>query len=211
MILVLTFAVSLLVTTGYAAAVETQVETLETTFATEPITEPPTEPVLVNSPSQENDGTNIASITLIMSSITAIAAVVSPTIGSFISSRYQRKTKEIEIKLPAAYERLDNLVDAYGKLCRYGGDYSNYPEYPYQSSPSRFRAFRIAFYQLLPLIPDREIHMRARSLISQISNGSGGSDEQTDTVFYGIIEDIALHISGGKLRLIGKQITDIDS
>jgi len=212
-ILILIFSVNLIATNASATTLETSVETIEATSNIVSVMESATEPVQTVE-ARPDEGASIAAITLIMTSITAIAAIVGPVVNSVVNAVNQRKITELEIKLPAAYERLDKLAAAYGELYRFGSDSKNYPKDMYKGSATKFKDFRIAFCQLLPLIPDTEIHMRARDLISQMASEYGGSDEETDAIFFGIIEDIALYISGAKQSLLCKRqekVKDQDS
>lgn len=142
-------------------------------------------------------------IALIMSSITAIAAVIIPVISTAITLRHNEKIKRTELHSPKIYDAVNQLVITYFNLLHYGDPDTKYkPWTTIEESRankeafsdlkfSRFKPFKIACYNVLSLISDETVHREILELINTLEERFQNPDQDTDAAF----ERVLLRIS----------------
>lgn len=148
-----------------------------------------------------------ADIALIMSSITAIAAVIIPVISTVISLKHNEKVKQTELHSPKVYNAVNQLVTAYTNLMRYADqDFINSNNSTseenkrahvenHKLSYGKFKVFKAACYDIITLIPNSEIQDDLLTYLSELEN-RGYRPEHLDTDnFHSILAKISLVIS----------------
>lgn len=148
-----------------------------------------------------------ADIALIMSSITAIAAVIIPVISTAITLRHNEKLKRTELHSPKIYEAVNQLVGAYSNLMRYDDpnfsppsglsaeDHKGFIRNRNQATYIQFMTFKTACYEIISLIPNAEIHNDLLALLVELERFHHCPDEEHDQLFYATLAKIALVIS----------------
>ncbi len=116
-----------------------------------------------------------ATISLIMSSITAIAAIVAPTISAIMTIKSNEKIKQLELHSPKVYDAVNRMISSYSKMPRLLDDFDTTEYDPERNAQilqhvnSAFSDFRACCYEVIALIPNVEIHQQIASFINIVN------------------------------------------
>ena len=139
----------------------------------------------------------ITEISLVLTSLTAIAAVLGPIISSVINVRSNERTKRDELYSPRVYEALQKLTEAFGKFPRYH-EYARASELGRiaiaKEYTAAYKAFTSATYEIMSLLPNQDIHELSIALLADLDDLTCIVSDQ-DKQFQKLAKAIALELS----------------
>lgn len=127
-------------------------------------------------------------VAVIVSLITALAAIIAPVITAAINSKSDLTIKRMELFETNVNLSVAELAKGYSELI----DNQGYLE-PYW-------AFHTAAYKVMAQIPDEAIQRKLTVLLSQIRKNGGSATEETNKQFDAIILDISIYLAEPKKR-----------
>lgn len=122
-------------------------------------------------------------ITLIISSVTALTAIIAPIVSAHMSARSLERQKRIELRDPLAYEALNEFVHAYSNLNAATDAYFYIRNQDAFSSNANYRAFVVACHNLIPFIPDKNLQKELCEFMDMLLTAGKCSSRETDERF----------------------------
>lgn len=142
---------------------------------------------------------DIAVISLVLTSATALAAVIGPIISSVITVRSNERTKKFEMYSPQVYAAVQRFTGAYAQFPR-KADYSNVSDYGKaqisKDAAAAYRSFSASAYEVMSLLPNCEIHGQIISLLADL-DGKKWAEAEQDKLFQALAESLARELSSG--------------
>ena len=136
-------------------------------------------------------------LSLTLTTITAIAAILGPIISTIISIRSNRKLRKMEMYAPRIFQAVQKLSDAYSQFPR-KADYEATSDIQrpglVKKSASAHRALIAAAYELMSLIADDDIHAHVNVLIASLEGHKFATSEH-DKKYQSLTSAIALNVS----------------
>ena len=140
---------------------------------------------------------DITNISLVLTSFTALAAVIGPVITSVVTVRSNEQAKKFETHSPKVYAAVQRFTEAYSKLprqtaCSWTGDLersSMISEYA-----TAYKSLTAAGYEVMSLFPSGEIQEQISSLLTGL-DGEFYVDAKRDQQFRKLTEAISVEIS----------------
>lgn len=136
---------------------------------------------------------DISQITFVLSSVTAIAAIVCPVISTIIQVKSNERTKRFLSFSPRLYDSLRRLTEAYANYPRKAfipcPDRTSEEEILF-SSHSSYCALSSACFEIMSLVPSANLHRQIISLLSYMVQ-SAYATEESDQMF----NDLSLYLS----------------
>lgn len=124
---------------------------------------------------------DISVVTLILTSFTALAAVIGPIISSVITVRSNERIKRFETYSPQMYSAVRNLSKAYSGLPR-KADFEAASTYNRtvlsEEAPAKYREFSAAAYELMSLMPSSCVQNRTIDLLKELEKEKYVSEKQ---------------------------------
>lgn len=140
---------------------------------------------------------DISVVTLILTSLTALAAVIGPIISSVITVKSNERVKRFEQYTPQLYAAVKRFTEAYSKFKRamdYSGADKHRQEFLKGQAPEIYREFSAAAYDVISFVPNPEIHEMIIDLLSDLEySWKVGTEE--DKKFQEIAAAIAKDLS----------------
>ena len=145
---------------------------------------------------------DLATVSVALSSVTALAAVIVPGICTYFTIRSQMKIKKMELYAPRVYDALAEMSAAYSQLSRNTDPkFGEYKEPDYTEASQKFHHFMSSCYRVMSLVPDEHIGLMITDLLNLITQAGFSSTAFTDPKFYQIMEAISKFIRTRKLRI----------
>lgn len=153
---------------------------------------------------------DISVISLILSSITALAAVIGPVISSIINVRSNERTKRFELYSPQVFAAVRRFSDAYARIPR-KRNFDSANEYGRIALNQEFidslKEFTAAAYEVASFIPNNQIHDRITVLLTDLKDAKWATEEH-DRKFQelsaSIAKELAAKFSPKKERITRK-------
>lgn len=145
---------------------------------------------------------DISVISLILSSVTAIVAVIGPIVSSVITLKSNESLKRLDLYSPRVYEAAQKFMMLYSKIPRYEDlEWKTELEFSNACKKARgpIKEFIAAGYEVASLMPNENIQQNLLSLISKMQYRSS-ADEDTDVLFYDVIKSIAPTLAPNKSK-----------
>lgn len=120
--------------------------------------------------------------TVIMTSLTALAAIVMPVVNSIVSTRSAERIKRTELYVPCALTALTEVADAYLSLVVLGDNGEPPAADAWHILPS-YRHFSVACYKIIPLVKKRRIRKQVTHFLTTIQRNQYCRDAQIDLAF----------------------------
>lgn len=143
-------------------------------------------------------------ITVIMTSVTAVAAIVAPVITAIYSAKSQERMKRAELYSPRVYDALAEMSKAYSQLSR-GDDITDDAE---SATKARKKAtiayyeFVGAAYKVMSLIPKESIQAQISQLLTELEQYSYFPSERHDELFRHLMRDITKFLQRSRKKPI---------
>lgn len=140
---------------------------------------------------------DLALISLILTSITAIAAVIGPIISSIINVRSNERTKRYEIYSVQIYAAVQKFTEAYSQFPRMADFEAASPQQRTvlsREAAAAYREFSAAAYAVMSFLPNPDIHGQAVLLLEDL-DGSSWITIKHDQAFEQLSEQIALELA----------------
>lgn len=107
-------------------------------------------------------------VTQILTSLTALAAVIGPIVSAIITVRSNERAKRLDLYAPQLYAAVQKLSDTYAALPR-KRNFQNTGTYQRttinEESYLQYRAFSAAAYEVMALFSSPEIHTQIKALL----------------------------------------------
>lgn len=136
-------------------------------------------------------------LSFILTSVTALAAVIGPVISSVINVRSNERTKKYEMYAPKLYTAVQKLTEAYAKFPR-KVDFNKTNDLGRgrldNEYASALRVFCSAAYEIMSLLPSRELHEQIISFLAELEGKRCIGIEQ-DQKFQQLTESLAVELS----------------
>lgn len=120
--------------------------------------------------------------TVLMSSITALAAIVMPVVNSIVSTRSAERIKRAELYVPCALSALSEISARYQNLVVLDEDGHIHASEAWRVITS-FQNFAVACYKIIPLIKKRRTRKRVTHFLDTIQHNQHCRDTQIDLAF----------------------------
>lgn len=144
---------------------------------------------------------DISQITFVLTSVTALAAIICPVISTIIQVKSNERTKRFLSFSPRLY----------GSIRRFTEAYANYPRKAFMpcsesmtedhilfSAKSSYCDLSSACFEIMSLVPNAELHRQIISLLSYMVH-SAYATEESDQMFNDLSLYLASCISSGVL------------
>lgn len=139
-------------------------------------------------------------VSAVMSSATAVIAIVAPVISSIITVRSQERMKRNELYTPRVYNALAEMSLRYSQLPRYPtatDDEAMRAEY--LEALNKHREFMAACYTVMSLIPGEGIQQQITDLLSSFE-GSLSPNSSHDKMYCKLMNDINEYLRTSKIK-----------
>lgn len=142
-------------------------------------------------------------LALILSSVTAIAAVIVPAITTAKTIKSNERMKRLELYSPRLFDAVKRMVDTYSQLKR--SDQLDNPNGQELSESEKVESrilcsdFFAACCEVMSLIDNNQIQIKLSTLIDDLDS-SPVIDSSSDYTFQQITAAIASEISGNKSK-----------
>ncbi|MBQ7001715.1 MAG: hypothetical protein IJN67_11850 [Oscillospiraceae bacterium] len=153
---------------------------------------------------------DISLVTLVLTSLTALAAVIGPIISSIITIRSNERTKRFEIYSPQLYSAVRKFSDAYSRIPREAA-LKTYNEYGKtmlrEKAVDAYQEFSSAAYEVISFIDDSDIHDQITNLLAELEKASFASpeyDHRFQKVMSAIAKKLSADFSPKKDRITSK-------
>lgn len=150
---------------------------------------------------------DISVITLILTSFTALAAVIGPIISSVINVRSNERTKRFEQYSPQIYASVHRFTEAYASFPRWV-NYESANEYGRSDlsmkANSAYKEFSAASYEVIFFIPNAEIRDQITSLLAELEGikwTSAEDDAKFQAITSALATELAAEVSQKKKRI----------
>lgn len=139
---------------------------------------------------------DIGIISIILSTATAIAAIVGPIISAWFTVRSNERMKHMELHAPHVYESLRKMIFHYSNMTRLFECNSDDPEDKRQHelrADADKKEFLLACYEVMSLIPCYDIHQKILTFMQTLNYGYRLSEDEAE--FQNLISDISFEIA----------------
>ena len=140
-------------------------------------------------------------ITVIMTSVTALAAIVAPVITAIYSGKTQERMKRTELYSPRVYDALADMSKAYSQLSR-GTDATDDVTKVHKNAMIVYYEFSCTAYKVMSLIPKEGIQNQISNLLTEIENYSYFPSELHDELFRQLMRDITKFLQKSRKKPI---------
>lgn len=128
-------------------------------------------------------------ITLIMTSVTAIAAIIGPVITSVVAAISAERIKRVELYTPRSLDSLAEMAKLYIHLSRY--DESKKGSNLTVIDDTAYRKFSASCYSVIPLVSNQKLRRQITDLLSAISRNHRCTNDTIDGAFDMLMLDLA--------------------
>ena len=132
-----------------------------------------------------NNVLNSQNLSVILSSLTVIAAIVAPIFTAWITSRSKLKLRRLEFTIEKTSTCISSFVKGYSELKS-------------TSSLDPYWCFFTAAYSLIAQFPVKELQVKVTQLLTMLRKSNGQPSDETDHLFDEILIDISLYLSSEK-------------
>lgn len=122
-------------------------------------------------------------ITLIITSATALAAIIVPTVTTYISTRSAERMKRIDLRDPRAYDALNEFVKTYSNLNATPGSYSYLDTKDTWGIHAGYKSFVVACHNLLPFINNQALQLEICQFMQLILSNGKSTNQEIDKKF----------------------------
>ena len=149
-------------------------------------------------------------VSLTLTSITALAAVIGPIISSVINVRSNERTKRFELYSPQLYAAVRRFSDAYAQIPR-KRSFDSVNEFGRitlnQEAITAYKAFSASAYEVISFIPNNEIQDQIAVLLASLEEAKWASpehDQQFQKLTATIAKELASEFSQKEKRITRK-------
>lgn len=135
---------------------------------------------------------------LLLTSLTALAAVIGPVVSTCITIRSNERLRREELHTPKVYAAISQMISAFHGLHRQGDRVTHSgwdPEQRVRDSQSAYTAFSAACFDLMSLMPNEDIRGQLTYLLQSINSTGFQVSAEHEAVFNQIIAAISWEFS----------------
>lgn len=135
---------------------------------------------------------------LLLTSLTALAAVVCPAISTCVTVRSNERSRRTELHAPKVYESVSRMISAFHLLHRQG-DHVSYSGWDQETrlrhSRECFSSFSVACFEVMALLSCENIRSQLTGLLSSLTAAGYQASADHEAVFNQVVADIAKELS----------------
>lgn len=151
---------------------------------------------------------DISIISVILSSLTAFAAVIGQIISAVITVRSRERTKRYEIYAPKVYSTVQRLTAAYSSFpnrVEFTSAGNQERDTMTESACASFKELSASALELMSLLPDMDIHNQVIVLLESMDSVSYTSEEQ-DLMFHNLTLSISWKLASDVSKIKKRNI-----
>lgn len=139
-------------------------------------------------------------VSTVVSSVTAVIAIVAPVATSILTIKAQERMKKMELYSPRVYDALAEMSLRYSRLIR-GSASRSEEEWrtEYSEATNRLQEFRAASYTVMSLVPGKGIQKQILDLLNSFDH-SLSPDKRQDEMFSQLMNDINEYMLTSKVK-----------
>lgn len=150
---------------------------------------------------------NTSDLVVLLSSVTAIIAVVAPVVSTLVTVKSNERIARLKLRIPQNYEAINRMVSAYSKLqdnnkCDYLADADDFQTR--HRMLTEYHEFMAAAYSLMTLVTNESIHQQIIELVASIKQNHYTVYVEDNEMFNKLICDITV-----ELALVNKHVCHI--
>ncbi|MBE6976244.1 MAG: hypothetical protein E7439_03485 [Ruminococcaceae bacterium] len=139
-------------------------------------------------------------VSAVMSSVTAVIAIVAPIISSIVAAKSQERMKRNELYAPRVYDALAQMSLRYSLLPRIStATDSDAAHAEYLEALDRHSEFMASCYTVMSLVPGETIQEQITALLASFE-GSLSPDRKQDKMFCQLMNDINEYLRTSKIK-----------
>lgn len=162
-----------------------------------------TEITVASSEEVPQNDSDVSSHSLTWTSLTAIAAVLAPTVSAIMTVRSNERLKRLELQYPKAADAVENLIGLYSRQPRIFDLITDDPEEELRHRElvdSSFAEIKRRCYEVISLVPNKKIHRQILSFLDVMRMNLGYPNTEEEKAFQELIAAISIEISPYKSK-----------
>lgn len=135
---------------------------------------------------------------LLLTSVTALAAVIGPVVSTCITIRSTERLRREELRAPKVYAAISQLINAFHGLHRQNDRVSHSGwdlEQHNKHIREAYTTFSVACFEVMSLMNNEEIRDNLSALLDWICSSNFYVSAEHECTFHQVIADIALELS----------------
>lgn len=135
---------------------------------------------------------------ILLTSITALAAVIGPVVSTCITVRSNERLRRDELYAPKLYSAISQVIVAFHRLHR-KDDFITYAGWDLdlrtKSTYESYTNFSVSCFELMSLLPDEGIRSQLTDLLSVIGSAGFQVSPENEVAFNQIVSEISHFLS----------------
>lgn len=138
----------------------------------------------------------------IMSSVTAIVAIIAPVVTSRLTIKSQERVKKMELYNVRVYDALADMANAYASLDTRDTSFGDEAEQRrlYLLSVEKCSNFRSTCLKIMSLVPVSAVRCKINLLLQDIGVSILSPTKEHDQIFYELIKDVNAYLLESRVK-----------